>query len=61
MGGETPNAADLQIGASIALLDTHGDLRPLLDGRPSLEAARHRFADFPGRMPETIPREWIAA
>jgi glutathione S-transferase len=62
MGGEPPNAADLQIGASIALLNTHVDLRPLLGGRPSLEAALQEFSDFPGRTPAgTIPQEWVAA
>jgi len=62
MGDDTPNAADLQIGSSIALLNTHLDLRPLLDDRPSLAVAIRQFSDFPGRMPEgTVPREWIPA
>ena len=33
LGGERPNAADLQIGASIRLLLTIGDVRPLIEGR----------------------------
>src|SRR3954451_16577912 len=37
IGGEPLNAADLQIGASIALLQTIADLRPLLDSRSSLQ------------------------
>lgn len=62
VGGETPNAADLQIGSSIAMLNTHRDLRSLLDGRPTLEVAIRQFSDFPGHMPEgTIPGEWIPA
>jgi glutathione S-transferase len=62
VGGETPNAADLQIGSSIAMLNTHRDLRPLLDGRPAFELALCQFSDFPGHMPEgTLPREWIPA
>lgn len=62
LGGKTPNAADLQIGSSIALLNTVADLRPLLDGRPSLEVALRQFSDFPGHMPGgTLPREWIPA
>ena len=62
LGGEAPNAADLQIGSSIAMLNTHQDLRPLLDGRPSLELAVRQFADFPGEMPAgTLPREWFPA
>ena len=62
IGNETPNAADLQIGSSIALLNTIADLRPLLDGRPSLEVAVREFSDFPGHLPKgTVPREWIPA
>ena len=34
LGGEQPNAADLQIGSSIRLLLTIADVRPLLDERP---------------------------
>lgn len=34
-----PNAADLQIGATIALLQTIGDMRPLLAGRPCEQLA----------------------
>ena len=31
LGGEEPNAADLQIGSTIRLLQTIGDVRPLID------------------------------
>ena len=62
LGGEAPNAPDLQIGSSMAMLNTHRYLHPLLDGRPSLELAVRQFADFPGEMPAgTLPREWIPA
>ncbi len=33
IGGEQPNAADLQIGATLEVLAVVGDLRPLLRGR----------------------------
>jgi glutathione S-transferase len=60
MGGETPNAADLQIGSSIALLNTVGDLRPVLEGRSSLESAMRQFAEFPGDVPAgTLPADWL--
>jgi glutathione S-transferase len=60
IGGTEPNAPDLQIGASIASLNTHEDLRPMLAGRPSLELATRQFSDFPGRMPQgTLPAEWM--
>lgn len=34
-----PNAADLQIGATIALIQTIGDIRPLIAGRPCEQLA----------------------
>jgi glutathione S-transferase len=59
LGGEQPNAADLQIGSSIRLLYTVGDLRPLLDGRPSLELRRY-FPPMAGDVPVGIlPAEWL--
>jgi glutathione S-transferase len=59
---DPPNAADLQIGSGIALMDTIADVRPLLAGRPGLELARRHFADFPGEVPEgTLPVEWLPA
>ena len=58
----TPNAADLQIGSSIALLNTIADVRPMLSGRPALELATSHFSEFPGEMPAaTLPAEWIPA
>jgi glutathione S-transferase len=60
IGGQTPNAADLQIGSSMALLNTITDLRPLLSKRPSLEIALRHFPDFPGRVPPILPAEWLA-
>ena len=51
LGGETPDAADLQIGASLALLRTIGDLAPLIDGSPAGELAKRWFPDYPGSIP----------
>jgi glutathione S-transferase len=51
IGGERPNAADLQIGSSLALLATNEDLAPLLADRPSVRLARELFPDYPGKMP----------
>jgi glutathione S-transferase len=41
LGGEQPNAADLQIGSTIRLLLTIADLRPLIDGHPAVELVRY--------------------
>jgi len=47
----SPNAADLQIGASIALLGRFDDLGPLLADRPCKRLADDLFPDFPGHVP----------
>jgi glutathione S-transferase len=61
LGGEQPNAADLQIGSTIRLLLTLADVRPLLQGRPCAELTRY----FPPRVGEVpagvLPGEWVAA
>ena len=48
---EHPNAADLQILSTIALLLTIEDVRPLIDGRPCAELARTLFPNTSGRLP----------
>ena len=50
-GGDAPNAADLQIGASIRMMLNLEDLAPDLDARPVGRAARKLFPDYPGRVP----------
>jgi glutathione S-transferase len=56
LGGDPPNAADLQIASAIRLLLTMGDIRPLVDGRPCAQLARRLFPDYPGEMPAgTLP------
>lgn len=60
--GQEPNAADLQIGATLRVLITVGDLRPLLEGRPAEELARRWFPDYAGDVPAgAFPAGWIAA
>ncbi len=51
LGGPVPNAADLQIGSSLRLLLTIGDVRPLFSGRPAEALAMRFFAEFPGDVP----------
>ena len=60
-GAEQPNAADLQIGSSLRLLTTLGDLRPMLAGRPAETLATTLFADFPGGVPAgAYPPDWLS-
>ncbi len=51
LGGEQPNAADLQIGASLGLLSTFADVRPLLDQHAAGAFAHRLFPDYEGEMP----------
>jgi glutathione S-transferase len=61
-GGEQANAADLQIGSSIRLMQTLADLAPRLDGRPVGELARRWFPEYPGFTPAlSLPPPWLAA
>jgi glutathione S-transferase len=60
LGGASPNAADLQIGSSLRLLTTLGDVRPLLAGRPAEALAMKLFPDFPGDVPAgAYPAGWL--
>ena len=62
LGGPRPNAADLQIGASLRLAITFGDLAPIVDARPGGRLAREQFPGFPGNVPAgTLPSAWLPA
>jgi glutathione S-transferase len=60
LDGEAPNAADLQIGASLRLLLTIEDVAARIDGRSAAGLARRWFPAFPGRVPEgALPSAWL--
>jgi glutathione S-transferase len=62
LGGTAPNAADLQIGSSLRLLATIGDLRTMLAGRPAEHLALRLFAEYPGDVPAgAYPSDWLPA
>jgi glutathione S-transferase len=61
LGGEEPNAADLQIGSTIRLLETIGDVRPLIEDHPAATLTRY-FPPMVGAIPAgTLPAEWLPA
>jgi glutathione S-transferase len=61
LGGERPNAADLQIGSTTRLLLSIGDVRPLLEGRPAAQLARY-FPPLVGSVEAgVLPAEWLPA
>jgi glutathione S-transferase len=60
IGGEAPNAADLQIGSTVRVLLNVGDLRPLIEGRPAETVARRWFPEYPGDIPAgAFPAGWV--
>jgi glutathione S-transferase len=62
IGGEQPNAADLQIGATLRVLLVLGDLRPLLAGSAGERIARRHFPDYAGEIPAgAFPAGWVPA
>jgi glutathione S-transferase len=61
VGGGTANGADLQIGATLRVLELLGDLRPLLDDRPLARVAAH-LPERPGGVPAgAFPAGWVPA
>jgi glutathione S-transferase len=59
LGGEPPNAADLQIAPSLRLAMSLDDLRPAIEGRPAGRLASRIVRHFPGRTPAVLPPEWL--
>ena len=59
LGGEQPNAADLQIAASLRLLMTLRDLREPIAARPAGELAMRVVPDYPGDAPPILPAAWL--
>jgi glutathione S-transferase len=59
IGGEQPNAADLQIGATVRVLLPIADLRPLLKDSAAESVALRHFPDYPGEVPAgAFPAGW---
>ncbi len=59
LGADPPNAADLQIAASLRLAMTLDDLRPTIESRPAGELALRAIPDFPGRAASVLPQAWL--
>ena len=59
LGGEPPNAADLQIAAALALVMTLDDLRPAIEERPAGQLARRLMPEYPGKVPPVLPADWL--
>lgn len=65
IGGEPPNAADFQIGASLRLLMAHEDLRPIIEPHPCGQVTLRLLPDYPrphealAPVPAVLPKEWL--
>lgn len=61
IGGEQPNAADLQIGSSLKVLSDLEDVRPLLEDRPALALGERLFPNLRGTCPRgALPAAWLS-
>jgi glutathione S-transferase len=59
LDGEQPNAADLQIAATIRVLLPLGDLGPLFEGSAAERIALRFFPSYPGSVPKgAYPAGW---
>ena len=62
LGGGSPTAADLQIGATLRVLLIVGDLRPLIEERPAGDLALRWFPDYAGDVPAgAFPAGWVTS
>ena len=62
LGGQTVNAADLQIATTSRLMLTIGDVRPFFAGRPAEAHAMGLFAQWAGSTPSGVfPAQWLSA
>ena len=62
LGGEEPNAADLQIGSSIQLLRAIADVRPIVDAHPAAATLTRYFPPLAGEVDAgVLPAEWLPA
>ena len=60
VGGDAPNAADIQIGTALSAMLAMDDLRPFLEGRRSGDLARRVLPEYPGRLPSVVPPGWAS-
>lgn len=60
IGGDEPNAADLQIATSVRAILTVQDLKPLFEGRPAAELAMRNLPDLGNDFPVgMLPAEFL--
>ena len=58
---DPPNAAALQVLATVRALDAFSDLAPIVRSRPSAGASRDPFPAFSSPVPSFVPSAWLPA
>ena len=59
LASDEPNAADFQIGGSLALLMAFDDVRERIEPRPAADLVRRLYGWYPGRVRPSFPAEWL--
>jgi len=60
LDGDNPTAADLQIGSSIWVIGTIGDVKPVIEGSVAERIAERYFGEIPELVPAgAFPASWI--
>jgi glutathione S-transferase len=60
LDGENPTAADFQIGASVWVIATISDVRPVFDDSAAIRIAERHFGEIPELVPAgAYPASWI--
>jgi glutathione S-transferase len=59
IGNGELNAADFQIAATVRVMLSFGDLRPVIEGRPAADLALAVVPYWPDEVPAFLPAEWL--
>jgi glutathione S-transferase len=60
IGGEDPNAGDVQVASTLRVLMNYDDLAPWIRGRPGGRLALRLLPDVPGKIPPVFPPDSLA-
>jgi glutathione S-transferase len=59
LGTGEPNAADFQIAATVRVMLSFDDLRPVIEGRPAADLALAVVPQWPDEVPPFLPSDWL--
>ena len=60
IGGDVPNAGDIQVASTLRVLLNYEDLEPAIAPRPGGKLARALLPELPGRVPPVFPADALA-